>query len=235
MQLRSRILIGLAALGLVAGCSKGERMPYDDAERGNAADNQAIPSETYDAIVTVKRSTSDTLYFQLDDNTRLFPENYQRKGSGLEMQRVICHLTEYLYLDSPYGNYAWVDWLEPLEKGALQTSAATCTEAGLDILNDWMTSVEDGFLTLHYRTWWGSGSVRHRISLHGGLNPEDPYELLLVHDACGDEALEQADALIYFDINSLPHTEGQYRTLTLKWTSGEGSRTSRQFRFRSRE
>ena len=200
----------------------------------DSPDNQAIPAEEYDAIVTVKRSPTDTLYFQLDDNTRLFPQNYQ-KARGLEMLRVICHLTEYPYLDSPYGNHVQVHWLEPLERGAFLASAPTGAGDGLDILNDWMTSVEDGFLTLHYRTWWGSGSIRHRFSLHSQVNPEDPYELLLVHDANGDEALEQADAVICFDINSLPDTGGQYTTLTLKWTSGEGTRTSRQFRFRSRE
>jgi hypothetical protein len=227
-------MVGLTALGLAAGCSKAARMDYG-READAAADNQAIPSESYDAIVTVKRSPTDTLYFQLDDNTRLFPANYQKQARALQMQRVICHLTEYLYLDSPYGNYATVDWTDPLEKGTFSASASATISDGLDILNDWMTSVEDGFLTLHYRTWWGSGSVRHRLSLHSGVNPEDPYELCLVHDVCGDEALEQADALIYFDINSLPHTEGQYKTLTLKWTSGEGTLTARQFRFRSRE
>ena len=68
----------------LAGCSKasfrGDRDMYD------SPDNQAIPAEEYDAIVTVKRSPTDTLYFQLDDNTRLFPQNYQ-KARGLEMLR----------------------------------------------------------------------------------------------------------------------------------------------------
>ena len=213
----------------MAGCSKSSIW---DNER-----NADYPSDyeelEYDAIVTVKRSPTDTIYFQLDDYTRLCPGNFQK--SGWELQRVICHLTEYPYPVSRYGNYAEVDWLEPLEKGTFTASAATGDGDGVDIINDWMTSVEDGFLTLHYRTWWGAGDVQHRLSLHGGLNPEDPYELLLVHDARGDAALEEADALIYFDINSLPATEGNYTTLTLKWTSGEGTRTARQFRFRSRE
>ncbi len=232
--MRIRTLIGTVLVALcLAGCSKAS-YPGDRGGMYDAENNQAIPAEDYDAIVTVKRSPTDTLYFQLSDNDRLFPSHYQN-ARGLEMQRAICHLTEYPYLDSPYGHYVQVHWLELLEKGMVLKSAATGAGDGLDILNDWMTSVEDGFLTLHYRTWWGSGSVRHRLTLHSGLNPDDPYELLLVHDANGDEALELADALVYFDINSLPDTEGQYKTLTLKWTSGEGARTSRQFRFRSRE
>lgn len=227
--MKNRLLIYAAMLAsCLAGCSKASY--WDENRASEAADRE---DWEYDAIVTVKRSPTDTIYFQLDDNTRLCPGNFQKPG--WELQRIICHLTEYPYPISCYGNYAEVDWLEPLEKGEFTFSAATGDGDGVDIITDWMTSVEDGFLTLHYRTWWGSGDVQHRLSLHSGLNPEDPYELLLVHDARGDAALEEADALVYFDINSLPSTEGNYTTLTLKWTSGEGTRTARQFRFRSRE
>ena len=104
----------------------------------------------------------------------------------------------------------------------------------MDIVEDWMTSVEDGYLTLHYSTFWGDGSVPHSLKLITGENPEDPYEVRLVHLNNGDAALEEADALIYFDLASLPPTGGSGRKLTLKWKNGGGN-TAKSFLYKSRQ
>ena len=42
-------------------------------------------------------------------------------------------------------------------------------------------------------------------------------------------------SIIYFDINSLPSTEGDYVTLTLNWTKLDGEAASQQYRFKSRQ
>lgn len=224
---------------LLAGCSKAAR--WDNAS-ANADSDRA----SYTAIVTVKQQADGTVFFQLDEERRLYPENYKHAYKGL--QRIICGLEErgkdrcYIqwmeFLEQPVVSWG-VEFDEPSQgdgdmPGGGYVPPETYPQDGLDILEDWMTSVEDGFLTLHYSTWWGDGSVPHRFGLVPGTNPQDPYELLLWHDANGDAALEKADALICFDINGLPSTEGDYVNLRLKWTGCDGESASKVFRFRSR-
>ena len=222
------------ALVVLCGCSKG----YDysgPTEDLDGRDGANAPGNPYSAIVTVKQGADSKVFFQLDENTRLIPQNYTHPYKGME--RVICELTE-------TTSGCFIEWMDFLEKGAATLASAVNTDGpaadlatlsdGVDVLGDWMTTVEDGFLTLHYSTWWGDGLVRHSLSVLTGANPENPYELWLLHSRAGDAALEEGDALIYFDINSLPSTEGEYVTLTLKWLNGEGHISSRDFRFRTR-
>ena len=229
---------GALALLLAMSCSKAEYSPKDgqnwdysmDAE---PAENSSRPNESFQAIVTVRKSPTDTIYFQLNDATRLYPYNYDAPFTA--PYRAICSLNTYNTSMGTYGPITWVEWMEPVEEGAVLASAPASAGDGLYIMDDWMTTTEDGYLTLHYVTWWGSGEVRHSLSLHRGLNPQDPYELTLVHDAAGDEALEKGDALVCFDLKDLPSTHGETKILTLKWLSGEGSQEERLFQFRSRE
>ena len=60
-------------------------------------------------------------------------------------------------------------------------------------------------------------------------------ELWFCHSSNGDTPSKKADALVYFDINSLPSTGGDYVTLTLKWQSSAGEPAKKTFRFRSRQ
>ncbi len=78
----------------------------------------------------------------------------------------------------------------------------------IEIVKDWLTVAEDGYLTLRIRTIWGCLNVRHSINLLTDVNPENPYELELRHDANGDVNGELGDALIAFNLKNLPHAEG---------------------------
>ncbi len=230
----------LVAVGVLAGCSKGESFPGPSMPP--ATDNVG-PEKSYTAIVTVKQNEKGAIYFQLDENKRLFPQNYEHPFTGL--RRVICELQE------TDGNRCRILWMEFLEQEIMTSGMISGPDSApyddpppggpydfpqdpLDILEDWMTSVEDGFLTLHYSTWWGDGSVAHAFLLIRGTNPEDPYEVVLSHDRKSDASLEKADALICFDINDLPSTEGQYVNLRLKWIDCEGKPAAKNFPFKSR-
>lgn len=185
-----------------------------------------LPEETF--IVTVKKGADGRIFFQQDDNTILYPLNYSRPYNGL--QRIICGLAVHP------GGECGVLWMDFLEKGPTVAFSGQdlSSSGGIDVLEDWMTSVEDGFLTLHYATWWGDGSIQHSLSLVTGANPENPYELWLIHSSNADAALERADALTYFDINDLPPTGAEYVNLILKWKNGEGQISGKTFRFRNR-
>ena len=201
----------------MCGCSKEAAM--------NDAPQDAAAIQEFRAIVTVKQDASGTIYFQLDDNTVLFPYNYNMPFNGME--RIICGLAV-----ANGANECHVQWMDFLEKGDISYTQDAIDD-GLDIIDDWMTSVEDGFLTIHYNAWWGNGTNPHLLLVKPSANT---YELTIVHQMNGDEPLEKADALVYFDINDiLPDTEGTYKDLTIKWKSIEGAAKSKTFRFRSRQ
>lgn len=201
----------------MCGCSKEAAM--------NDAPQDAAAIQEFRAIVTVKQDASGTIYFQLDDNTVLFPYNYNMPFNGME--RIICGLAV-----ANGTNECHVQWMDFLEKGDISYTQDAIDD-GLDIIDDWMTSVEDGFLTIHYNAWWGNGTNPHLLLVKPSANT---YELTIVHQMNGDEPLEKADALVYFDINDiLPNTEGTYKDLTIKWKSIEGAAKSKTFRFRSRQ
>lgn len=220
----SRVISGILCTLLLAGCAKEVMNPQGE---------YGFESQDFTAIVTVHKSPTDTIYFQVDDTTRLFPTNYYGTYTGLE--RIVCGITVFKEIVPNYGYRTSVDWFDQLDKGTFTTSKPAGSNDGLDILSDWMTSCEDGFLTLHYSTWWGDGSVQHDFTLVSGQNPSDPYEVLLVQNANGDgREGGKGDSIVYFDINSLPDTGDSYKTLTLKWTDSGGKAAEKEFRFKTR-
>ncbi|MBR6305946.1 MAG: NigD-like N-terminal domain-containing protein [Bacteroidales bacterium] len=211
----------------VASCSVGEyRGMYDVEPSGDF-------SGEFMAILTVKKSTQDTVFFQLNDSTTIYPANYQDKYT--RMERVFCDIVAW---NKPTGSYDYscsVEWAESIEEGSVVPAGSPSGKDYIDILDDWMTSVEDGYLTVHYNVLWGLTPTAHGFSVVTGTDPEDPYVLHLRHDARGDTMDEKADGLVCFDINSLPSTEGKYKILTLKWYNLGGSASEKKFKFKTRE
>ena len=224
MRMKRLTICMLALLpALLAGCAMAL-----DKEGMEAASDAAA----YSAIVSVRTDPSGTVYFQVDDRTRLLPSGDTAPYKGLE--RILCGLLIYADQVPDYGHRADVLWYEALDKGVVSAGASVGGDDTLDILSDWMTSCEDGYLTLHYETWWGDSAVPHAFTLVTGLNPDDPYEVTLRHDAKGDGRKEKADSIIYFDLQTLPDTGDEDKTLTLKWINSEGKLAERRFPFRSR-
>ena len=46
----------------------------------------------------------------------------------------------------------------------------------VEILNDWVTIAEDGYLTLRFATCWGNGQS-HFVNLISTQNPDNSYEV----------------------------------------------------------
>jgi hypothetical protein len=107
-----------------------------------------------------------------------------------------------------------VEWASPLEVGPVSydMSAKACDP--VHIVSDWMTSLEDGFVTLHYQMF-ASGKVQHTFSLYPTV---DPLVYRLVHDACGDKGGELTDGLVCFDVSGLlPETGDEPVELRLEY------------------
>lgn len=177
------------------------------------------------AIATVKQDASGLVFLQLDEETCLYPVTYPETFT--RECRIICNLS---WL---YGSmHCTIHWMDYLQEGSVETGVSGEGDP-VDVLDDWMTCLEDGYLTIHYSTFWGDGSVPHRLRLVTGENPEDPFEVRLLHENGGDEPLEEADALVYFDLSSLPPA-GIGQKLTLKWKNGSGY-AAKSFLYKSRQ
>lgn len=243
MRRKCIIYILTAGCLLAGGCSARYESPSPDPNNYRAEENigdAADSGETYDAVVTVKQTEQGIIYFQVDSAARLYPLNYEESYTG--PKRMACRLTDLgRRVD---GNKDWhlgyVDWFEDLARGMVGTDFdfygditpghwGFPPDDGIDLLDDWMTTLEDAFLTIHYSSVWGDGSVAHSLML---IKTGD-NEFRLLHYLNGDEPLHRADALVYFDLNyQLPQTEGM--DINVKWTNGAGESTSKSFRFRSR-
>ena len=241
MNKPSFILLTALLLAFVA-CSKDDA-GYRDNEWGylptEDGDNEVSePAQVqFSAIATLFRTESGQYYLQVDANTRVYPANFEDL-CHTEPEcpcRIVGDLTGFDRQIRDLGYYGVLDWFEFLEKGPVLGERGEGKD-GVDVLADWMTSLEDGFLTLHFQTWWGYETRRHELRLVTGTNPDDPYELLLVHNANGDPKSMQADALVYFDLQgALPKPEDpDNTTVTLKWTNDAGQIQSRSFPYAGR-
>ena len=239
LNMKTTRFIGLLlAAVLAAGCThiempKESTSPKDGNNKVSSAQESA--EREVETIVTVKQADGQ-VYFQVDSLVCVYPyKGYYDSYKG--PKRVACGLILYLSENGWYQTdqgwlYAKVTWYEDLDKGTLirNTVASDINYTAVDVLDDW-TTMQDGFLTLHYSALWGSSSTPHGVSLVYG---EDPWHWTLVHFTVGDdEALEKADALIYFDLNdAIPKTDGA--AVTINWTALDGKPAQKTFWFRSR-
>lgn len=220
-------LFGILALitCVLSSCTKSLGS-WEEGHMNNPGD-YSFPGETRDVfIVSVRQDDVSRIYFMVGDSCRVYPENYTEPYTG--PCRIIGQVS---YWHNDVCSLLWMDFLE---KGSVQKSYSQEGD-GVDVLSDWMTSVEDGFLTLHYSTFWGDGGVAHTFTLVTGENPENPYEVRLVHENNGDPPLTEGDALIYFDLTSLPPTGDAGQTLTLKYKNTAGNEVTKSFFFKSRQ
>ena len=174
------------------------------------------------AVVTVRRAEDGTVFFRYG-KLELLPDGWY---GFTHTQRALGQLVLY---PERLGNYyrCSVEWLEPLEEGGYPEAPAGASDDGVDVLtNSWITGVEDGYLTIHYNTWWGRKPLHHDFYLKAD---GDPMCLRLIHDAHSDERYEQGEGVVCFDISSLAG-DGP---LTLKWRGTDGTERTTAFEFTS--
>lgn len=194
-------------------------------------DNDYYLRTVPNALVTVK-VTGDRCYFQLDDQTTLAPGNISKKPFGDKEVRALVNYTMTDRKDDKYGAVVNVNWIDSILTKKPVPCLATPEENdakyghdAIDIVRDWVTIVEDGYLTLRFRTLWGNVKP-HSINLIAHVNPQNPYEVELRHHTNGDPQLRWGDGFVAFDLNDvLPDTQGKKVKLTVKWKSTVGDKT----------
>ena len=200
---------------LFAGCSKGgsydfmepgENYSYSDPQKGTSNDL---------AIGTV-RSRDGVRFIRLDAQSCSQVMNPKEIADIKDGTRVFL---QYRYVvASSIADFCTdailVEWASPLDMGEIRYDMQARTGDPVDILMDWITSLEDGFLTLHYSVR-ASGSVKHDFSIYPSVET-NTYRL--VHDAHGDSKGDVNDGIVCFDVSGvLPDTEGETVELHLDY------------------
>lgn len=190
------------------------------------------------AVVTVKTTPENTVYYQLDDSTTLIPTNITKNPYKGECRALVNVKILDEEAPAPYDKSVYVNWIDSiLTKPAVLSAEDNDKAYGsdeIDILSDWVNVAEDGYLTLHVVGNFGASGKVHTINLLTGVNPEDPYEVELRHDAKGDIGGHLYGAYVAFRLSGLPDSEGKTVNLTLKWKSPMGER-SQVFKYKTRK
>ena len=193
-------------------------------------DNNAYYLRYPNALVTVKGAADDAFFLQLDDKTTLLPTNVKTSPFGDKEVRALVNYSE---VNEPSGDYTkavhinWIDSIltKPIAPDLGEENDEVYGTDPVEIVNDWVTIAEDGYLTLRFRTIWG-GSKKHFVNLLLGQNPENPYEVEFRHNAYGDTYGSEGDGLVAFKLDELPDTEGKTVKLKLKWKSFSGEKSA---------
>lgn len=180
------------------------------------------------ALVTVK-PTADSFILQLDDVTRLKPSNMTKSPFGDKEVRALVNYN--IEDDKSDMKLVHINWIDSIRTKMTVPSLGDENDKAygndhVEIVKDWVTVAEDGYLTLRIRTRWGNGQTVHYFNLLTGVNPENPYEVELRHDAKGDAPARWGDALIAFNLREvLAGAEADKVKFTLRWNSFDGKKT----------
>lgn len=183
------------------------------------------------ALVTVRPAGDGTFTLQLDNTTTLSPSNMKSSPFGDKEVRALVNYTETDTGSSGGTRSVHVNWMDSIRTKAPVPDLGTENDARygndpIEIVKDWVTIAEDGYLTLRIRTLWGTGGNKHYVNLLTGANADDAYELELRHDARGDNGSIMGDALIAFNLNDLPGKDSQDVKLKLSWKSFGGKKSA---------
>lgn len=181
------------------------------------------------AIVTVCPTAEGGFTMNLDDKTTLLPSNMEKSPYGNKEVRALVNYTEDKKQQRETRSVT-VNWMDSIRTKLpeLYLGEENDKKYGNDpveIVKDWVTVAEDGYLTLRVRTLWGDRQTPHYLNLLTGMNPDNPFELELRHDAKGDVNGRPGDALIAFNLNNLPRTNGSTVKIKLHWKSFSGEKS----------
>ncbi|MBF6596781.1 MAG: NigD-like N-terminal domain-containing protein [Fermentimonas sp.] len=190
------------------------------------------------ALVTVREAVDETVFLQLDDNTTLLPINLTSHPFNSKEVRALVNYNE---LDDPSGVYdmaVHVNWIDSIRTKPMAPNLGDQNDERygsdpVEIINDWVTIAEDGYLTLRFRTIWGGSGTTHFVNLISTENPDNPYEVEFRHDADGDVSGRMGDGLVAFKLDDLPNTNGETVKLKLVWKSFNGNKSA-EFDYRTR-
>ncbi len=196
----------------------------DDDDSGIYYDPSVGP---YNALVTVKIASDGSNYFQLTDSTIVIPTNMSEVMK--EETRALCYLDYEEDFTKKDTVKASVKTFKKVltKKAVLQDSdegkVAINQQDPVEILNDWTTVCEDGYLTLHFAAQWGNAGASHILNLV--KISDDPMAFRFCHDKNGDYGTEWGNGIVAFNLRDFfPEVSAKDVSFTLQWLSYEGEK-----------
>lgn len=177
--------------------------------------------DEYLAIATVIPGTGNTgCTLKVDKNTILRPVNITLAPDAKESRAFI----RYYKTDNQAGGNAtdvqltWMDKMltKDLAENKGEDNKNTYGDDGVVIYDDWCTVAEDGYLTLHFGTYFGSTGISHSINLVNVSSAEHPYKYRLYHNANGDAKGYKSDGYVSFKIFDRADCDKD-ATIELEW------------------
>ena len=235
-----RVLLPLVLL--VAGCSKmDEGRVADNDPYGYINYNGSVLKEDLLAVATL-RSQDGIRFLRLDPKSVGYVLNPGDVADIPDGTRVFVQYKEVSEERPDFCTESvWVDWATPLDVGSMSflgfeesySNEAFLATAPVDLNQDWITSLEDGFLTLHY-TIPASGESKHSFTLFRSWAAG--YHFYLVHDAHGDTGGSLTDGIVCFPVeNLLPDTGGETVTVSLTYLNLKNTPTTLTVDYRTQK
>lgn len=244
------LLMSLLFLACAGGIEDYNGDPWHDGSASNLPESISWAN----AIVTVKSSQAGRYYFQLDDNTTLEPYNWPnpfhkevrallaysdtRKSSDLCTKLVsVSRIDSLLTKDANYIDIE--DGIDSNPSDAQVFIVDTGYKTTAELLNnsdpveivsssgtpDWLTYSEDGYLTIHFATYWG-GVATHSVNLYA--SKAHPDHLYFVHKNNGDLQTNWNEGLVAFKMFHMyigrKDEFSDPREITLHWMSFDGEK-----------
>lgn len=188
----------------------------------SCSDNHSPEHMLFTALVTYEDLESG-VRLQLDDSTSLVASNLK---PGLYDNKTVRALVRYFEATSEPAEkeekqitVVAVDTIrtKPASKDMGELNDSYYGTDKLEIIRDWVTIGEDGYLTLMVRTHRGSQSAVHSVHLVNKGEENGKYNFELRHDADGDIYGMETDGLISFNLNELAPEDRSPVTLHLTW------------------
>ena len=193
-------LFALAFLFLSVSCSKSD---YDMAESMDSY------SGKYNAVVTVKTSSDGNVFFQLDEETSLEPVGWKNPFNG--EVRALLNFTEIPGSEDSHALKVSVNQIEKISTFNAVSSASPAKafmeeNSPVIVYDDWLTSCEDGYLTLHMAAQCGTGTPDSVFSLH--VDPSSPDTFYLIREKEDDGEKSWTEFIVAFRIRDfIPASE----------------------------
>lgn len=185
-------------------------------------DNRSEGPVLFTALVTYEDSETG-VRLQLDDSTSVGTSNLK---PGLYDNKTVRALIQYYRENSSSAGkeentitVVAVDTIrtKPASQDMGELNDSYYGTDKLEIIRDWVTIGEDGYLTLIVRTHRGSQSAVHSVYLVNKGEENGQYNFELRHDADGDVYGMETDGLISFNLNELAPEDRSPVTLHLTW------------------
>ncbi len=212
---------------LPLSCMKEEATAWNGPYSSNVT-SDVTSSSPKDAIATV-RVEEGKVVLVLSDKNRVFPLNWDL-AIPKEPYRAMVEYVKVSVENDPNKNYVHLLWLEPIQTGNIILDTVTPSSAKaadpVGIVKDEFTSLEDRFLTIHYKINT-SGTIPHSFSLTPG---EEKNEIVLLHDAHGDAPTYLEEGLIAFPLDQILPVSGRAK-LSVSYRDLDNKISTLQFEY----